>query len=252
MEGKKQAVEALYAPLRHIEVVSVILRFVYPTEFGNISPPLISLLNLVPAEKETHPNHYLRYLSTLKDLADHYGRYYSSLQNLAKVDMGLWAAAHLSTHSEYASLADAMHKDEFFQEIRLKNLAEGLGSHWTKTYSQRLILARVLLNHDSILATLIASRAFESIVFGIISRSGIQLDDLGEDRDNLYYITKKITDRSALLNKLEVSASDLHAWRKCRNDTVHPKTGRPPMTSNRGQDFVCGVQKLYDNLPKLG
>lgn len=251
LHGKERAVEGLYAPLRHIEVVSVILRFTYPEEFGIISPPVISLLNLIPARSETHVKHYLRYLGVLADLANRYGRYQASLRSLARVDMGLWAAAHLSTDPGCAALAEGMYTDEFFQEIRLRNLAEGFGSHWSRTDAQRLILARVLLKHDFILAALIASRTFESVVYEIVSRAEIQVLQCDPNDDSLKSLISSIKAEPSLLNALGVLPYELDRWRRCRNDTVHPKTARTAMTLERTEGFARGVQKLYDNLPKL-
>jgi hypothetical protein len=130
---------------------------------------------------------------------------------------------------------------ELASEIR--DIVDKAGSEQTQ--------ARVLLKHDFILAALIASRSFESIIYKIISHSGIRLDDCGEDRDRLYRATKEIADRSELLDKLDVSTSDLHTWRKCRNDTVHPEMGQAPITISRAQGFVCGVQKLYNRLTNI-
>ena len=47
---KKGRVESLQNRVKYIEVVSVILRFVFPEEFGIISPPVIGLLNLAPGK----------------------------------------------------------------------------------------------------------------------------------------------------------------------------------------------------------
>jgi hypothetical protein len=238
----------LYAQIRHIEVVSVILRFTFPQEFGIISPRVVSLLNLVPVESETHPEHYLRYLRALRDLSSRYSEGDPILRGLSKVDMGLWAAAHLSTDIRYDALAEEMHRDKFFQEIRLKHLAEGFGSQWTRTDAQRLILARVVLEHDFVLAALIASRAFESVVFEICSRAGLEPD---ANHHNLEYLIDKIKAKRTLPYRLEVSGKDLDEWRRCRNDTVHPESERGSITSKRARDFLRGVQKLYDNLDRI-
>lgn len=187
----------------------------------------------------------------LKDLSIRYAQNHPSLQALSKVDMALWAAAHLSTDVQCSSLAKEMNSDEFFQEVRLKNLARGFGSHWTRTDAQRLILSRVLLEHDFILAALIATRAFESIVFEIVARAAIQLDDFGESPDHLEYLIRKIKEKRLALFKLDVRGDELDKWRKCRNHTVHPKSLNNPMTLERARDFVRGVQKLHDNLSKL-
>jgi hypothetical protein len=50
--GKRRAIETLYEAFKHIEVVSVVLRFLCPEEFGILSPPVASLLNLSWAELE--------------------------------------------------------------------------------------------------------------------------------------------------------------------------------------------------------
>ena len=68
--AKRRAVQDLYDRLNHIEVVSVLLRFYCPPEFGIISPPVASLLNLVPCDP--HPRYYCRYLDVLDDLRRHY------------------------------------------------------------------------------------------------------------------------------------------------------------------------------------
>jgi hypothetical protein len=69
-DGKQILVAQLYDRLKHIEVVSVLLRFVFPDEFGILSPPVASLLGL-PYE-EDHIEYYLRYVSILGDFRMHF------------------------------------------------------------------------------------------------------------------------------------------------------------------------------------
>ena len=47
---RRKAICDLYEELRHIELVSIVLRFVEPVHFGMMSPPVTSLLNLPPGE----------------------------------------------------------------------------------------------------------------------------------------------------------------------------------------------------------
>jgi NOL1/NOP2/fmu family ribosome biogenesis protein len=247
LESKKRAITALYASIQHIEVVSVILRFTYPEGFGIISPPVVSLLNLVPTENETHPDHYVRYLRVLRDLSKKYSKEHPDFSILANVDMALWAAAHLSHHFQFDSLAEEMNRDAFFQEVRLKNLVKGFGSHWTKTEAHRLIFARTVLEYDFILSALIASRAFESIVAEIVSRAGTKSQYSSNRRIRLQYLIGKICVKPGLLQKLGISEENLNTWRKYRNRAVHPETADQPLTQKNARDLVRGVQKLFDN-----
>src|SRR5271165_4844124 len=153
----KKMVQSLQDRIKYIEVVSVALRFLFPEDFGIISPPVIGLLNLAlgtePAED------YLRYLSVLEKIRQHY----KGLERIADVDMALWVAAHLEW-TEYQGILEEMRKDRAFQEIRLTNMVEGLGRYWEPSERARLTLAEVLLNHDHVLAALIAAQCFESKV----------------------------------------------------------------------------------------
>ena len=70
---KNKAVSRLQKRVKHIEVVSIILRFIFPKEFGIISPPVIGLLNLVPGVPgKDNVGEYLRYLDVLGELRQHY------------------------------------------------------------------------------------------------------------------------------------------------------------------------------------
>ncbi len=128
VQAKQRAVQLLYDRIKHIEVVSVILRFLWPEHFGIISPPVVSILNLIPTGRENHPSHYLRYLQTLDVLRKRYG----GLEKVADVDMALWSAAHFAReiNHPYESLVKQMYRDEYFQELRLRNLLIGVRKHW--------------------------------------------------------------------------------------------------------------------------
>lgn len=135
---KEKIVKILYDRIKYIEVVSIILRFVFPEDFGIISPPVIGLLNLPPGRN--HEEQYLRYLSVLDQIKQHY----EGLEDIADIDMALWAAAHLD--SEYQAILEEMQDDQVFQEIRLRNMVDGLGRYWKRSERARLALAEVLLN----------------------------------------------------------------------------------------------------------
>ena len=60
-KDKRKVVEDLLVPIQQIEVVSIVLRFVFPEEFGIMSPPVLRLLNVAPGPDSVRQ--YLRYLA---------------------------------------------------------------------------------------------------------------------------------------------------------------------------------------------
>ena len=228
-EEKENAVSTLQERVKHIEVVSIILRFLFPEEFGIMSPPVTNLLNLVSLR--SHEEQYLRYLSVLEDFRQHYG-----LERIADVDMALWVAAHRDL-TGYGALSEEMHRDEHFQKVRLKNMVEGLGRHWERTERARLTLAEVLLEQDHVLAALVAARCFESWV----------KEKAREKRITTYRRGRK-GELHDLVQKLEKQTSDvppsvsLDELRKYRISAVHHF--EPPISKNDARKLVTGVQEL--------
>ena len=80
---EKAAVDRLLEVFRHIEPVSVVLRFVDPRNFGILSPPVEKLLEMGPAHKPREK--YRRYVKDLRTLRDERG-----FATAAEVDMALW------------------------------------------------------------------------------------------------------------------------------------------------------------------
>jgi hypothetical protein len=156
----------LYERLQHIEVVSVIMRFTVPQEFGIISPPVAHLLALPP--ERDHVAYLLGYESILKAFREHYEKAW----RVADVDMTLWSAAHLQT--EYPGLAEEMYRDEFFQEARLGNLLGGLGKYYRQTRGNQIILAKAMLKTDYNLAAVIAGKVHDAL------RKHVTLDEFAK------------------------------------------------------------------------
>ena len=150
-QKKQEAIRLLYDRLRHIEVVSVVLRFLCPEEFGILSPPVMNLVNLPRARN--HVELYCRYLSILTNIRDHYGEF----KRVADFDMALWAAAHLDS-TRHRIIWNQMLHDPYFQEILLSNLLEGFGRSWGQSDRERLMLAKILLDYDYMLAALDCSQ----------------------------------------------------------------------------------------------
>lgn len=152
--SRSRAISALQGRLKHMEVVSVILRFWCPDNFAIISPPVKSILALAPAKY--HPNDYKRYLAALTELKDVHG-----FKRLADVDLALWSASHLNEEDDCRDLTRQMNLDIHFLTLRLDNLLYGLGTGMQGKPLQQFCLASALCDKDPLTAGLVVSRACE-------------------------------------------------------------------------------------------
>lgn len=233
-KARAQGVRVLYDRLKHIEVVSVVLRFLHPEEFGIISPPVVSLLGLVPADD--HVDTYLRYTAVLRGLADHY----KVLLRVADVDMALWSAALLSLEPEFAGPTTEMNADAHFQEIRLRNVAAGFGRHSRWSDAERIVLARVLAEHDHLTAALLAARVLEGLLYEISGRSGIRaLPRKGQSEAGS--LARGLDGRPEVL-RLGVEAGTLPRLWNWRNEAIH---GEPGITRTHARSLVQEVSELW-------
>jgi hypothetical protein len=239
---KREAIKLLYERIKHIEVVSVILRFLCPEQFGIISPPVVAILNLVPKVGEEHVDHYLRYTGQLLDMVTHYKKV---LPGAADVDMALWSAAHLRLDTKYKPLADDMRADEYFQEARLRNLLEGLGLYGLENNQQRLLFARSLVDRDYLSAAAIAARVFEGVLDAIGRRLGIDKWKLprGPNESATGALVHNL-DRREEIRELGVKPGDLATWWDCRDGAIHPDRG---ISKENAEKFVRSVDRLWRN-----
>jgi hypothetical protein len=222
MKNRQRAIEVLFDRLHHIEVVSVLLRFILPEYFGIISPPVTFLLNL--PHVQDHVSYYMNYLQVLQLLGDHY-----YLPRIADVDMALWSAAH--SQKEFPGIAENMYQDEYFQEMRLRNVFEAFGGLHTpapegdiekRRLIQHLLIARAFLSYDHVLAALICGRSCESLIDLMCIRWGIPRGVSkayeGEVRNRL----RKMGQHEEL-KELGLSLGALNSLWDWRNRAVHPE-----------------------------
>jgi len=238
---KRRLVIDLWERLKHIEVVSVLLRFARPDEFGIISPPVVALLSLTPITGEDYVDHYMRYLSVLRKLMRHYSE--SGLNRAADIDMALWSAAHLSLEQNYADLAENMRTDKYFQRVRLENMLRGFGESWGSSDREQLVLARTILKHDAGLAALIAGKCYGTILQEVAKRAGAASGSYDQEKDTLAFLEDKLARRPRIMTALTVTRDDLRRWRQSRNDAIHTKA-EFPITKDRARDLIRGVEQL--------
>jgi hypothetical protein len=231
-KGKQTAVESLHNVLKNIEIVSVVLRFMCPEAFGIISAPVTSFLCFFPPPGPV--DYYLHYLKVLKGFVEHY----RVLNRVADIDMALWSAAHLSLDPAYASLSEEMRNDEYLQEVRLANLIAGLGRFWRRSEMQRIVFARVLVEHDYVLGSVIAARVYESVLREMMEYFGL-LKGVFEKID--LTLVRELGRRSEIVS-LGLRPSELEALWRLRSKAVH---GNSDFTEKKAELFVQGVQEVW-------
>ncbi|MGH7844422.1 MAG: hypothetical protein ACREQW_04520 [Candidatus Binatia bacterium] len=148
--------------------------------------------------------------------------------------MAIWAAAHLSFAEGYEVTAEKMHQDEFFQELIIDNLLGGgrlsfKAARGDRLLWRRLLLARVLVKHDHVIAAQIAGRVYEELLRVFGKRCGLHV--IGK---KLWEIEEELGEQPEL-QRFGVTAADLNRWRDWRNESAHvEKTIR----ENNARQFV--------------
>jgi hypothetical protein len=238
-QGKRAAVKSLHEAIKNIEIVSVILRFMCPDVFGIFSPPVASFLHVSPLPSPIET--YLMYLNVLKSFVEHY----KVLKRVADIDMAMWSAAHLVHDPAYASLKEEMYGDEFFHDIRLRNLVKGLEGFWRRTGMQRLIFARVFLERDYVLAAVIVARVYEPVLREMMEYYGL-LKSVSQKID---LASVQQLERRSEIESLGFRQGELAALWKLRNKAVH---GDLDFTPKKAGLFVQGVEQVWQAWRKRG
>jgi hypothetical protein len=150
---ESEVIASLYEVFRSIELVSIILRFIKPEQYGIISPPVERILEVRRGSdaKET----YVNYLADLRRIKAHYG-----FARVADADMALWVV-HEKCYGEPKDpdVIQAYHADAFLLQLRAKNLMDHFFDEYT--YAE---LARALARFKPKLAAQIGGIAFEQMV----------------------------------------------------------------------------------------
>ena len=245
-DQRRKVICSLLEELRHIEVVSIVLRFVDPDHFGIMSPPVTTLLNLPSAD--SHEDRYIKYLKLLDELRQYPDITSPTLLRIADVDMALWSAAFFLYTSDYQAIVDEMRDDARFQKLRLQNGLDGL--HGTLGSSrQRIVFARLLLHHDHDCAAVIAARAFEGLLDQIADVYSLSVAVPKRQRNR--ELIKNIENKSTTLHALNLQDRELSdMWMNHRNAAVHP--GEKPLSKKEAEELVAFVERLSDGVTRVG
>ncbi len=226
--GQREIVDGLLDIFRHIEPVSVVLRFVNPKNYGILSPPVEKLLEIGPARDPR--DKYLRYVGHLQKLRNKCG-----FKTAAEVDMALWVLSKAveATKSdsdrigdvapEYKTWADKFRDDETLRSIRVGNLAGSLFDVGTMAELAEALASTapgIEESNQLVLAAQIAGIEFEKAVMKLACKFSIGCDD-GRGRPLLGQAVDELIARDCSRNEWERAV-------KTRNRAIH----RDDLTGN--------------------
>jgi hypothetical protein len=215
----KALIEGLFAVLKNIEVVSCLLRFVEPANYAIMSPPVENLLS---TRGSTPTGKYFNYLADLHELKDAYG-----FERIADVDMALWALARILSAEDlkrqypYSEAYEAYKKtSNRVKTLMARNALAGVYDN------EPIVVARLFLDTDPILAGMIAGRLLELALNSLCRANGITLKKQKDGKLTEKAVGEKLRD---LKDKRIISTGEENeldrAW-EVRCACTHPLEGR--------------------------
>jgi len=234
-EYEQKFITNLLSAFRSIELVSIILRFIKPTSFGILSPPVERVLDVRRGSNAVET--YLNYLNNLRSIRDNDD--YEGIHHAAEADMALWVLHEkcFSSSAEGQTIREEYENDEFMLRLRTKNLV-GPITHLPYT---RLAQALETVRND--LAGLIACYVFEQNIQKLARENGISLRETNEGRQMVYKSMGQIIED--LYRKKIITVETRGKWnrlREIRNKVFHAKIDTP--SSKEIQDLVKEILQM--------
>ena len=222
-EREEYIVDQLLGIFRHIEPVSVVMRFIKPDDYGILSYPVEKILEVSPSPQPREK--YLQYVEDLRLLKGEHG-----FDRVADVDMALWTLQQVMNASqsnsgwlervvpEHKKWRNEFLNDKLLREIRVRNLTRSLfGSLSLADIAEALIPAHRVQGEPDEDQIVLAGR-----IAGIELERAIKAWAMKGERE----FTKG--DRWSLreaVNRLPVPSQELRQWHEAvdlRNRAVHP------------------------------
>jgi hypothetical protein len=247
-EGKKKTISELYKLFLHIEVVSVILRFIDPQNYAIISPPVEKFFSLQP--KDDHIEYYINYLNLLKKTSKHF----QLPDKLADVDMALWCLSFIQEDwgneefrakwidSDRSIIELILHRyrtDRFFKKTRLTEvLLQAYRDIEEDACDPNRIFLADCLDAEEIdpeLAMITVAFCFENLLWKLIEETG-KPEEFRVLRPRQKWINKlrgiRIFETYPIFNRcLDLRDRAVHPWLKNLNALER-------------EEFIDSVEKL--------
>lgn len=232
-ENEKQAIQELLNDLKHIELASIVLRFVRPDQYGILSPPVQRILNVGWGSDAAET--YVNYLYNLREIRKKIG-----FSRAADVDMALWVlhAKVFGGEPGGREFREYYDNDEDILKIRAENI---LGPFQKIPL---LPLAKAMERKQSNLAAVAACYLFEIAVrekakkVGGVYEGGVRLSDVLKD----------------LRGRLGIEGSVLRHWKDLKQirDNLFHRNIKP--ARSQIQELLKEIEEIQMSLPgiKLG
>lgn len=215
MPKDREVIGKLFDLLMNIEIVSCVLRFIDPQNYGILSPPVENILDVRGRHKIVR---YLNYLGHLEELKNEY-----NFKRIADVDMALWSLAnilnysYLRHHSVYSKIYD-----EYKQTANLVKKIMANNALAQLKEEEPLYKAELFLDTDHVVAGLIAGRELDLFVKNLCTKYGINLKKRKKTGElvprTIYELTDKLAEEKRIFKEDQI---EIEEWWKLRCGITH-------------------------------
>jgi len=231
----EKVIDLLYDLVKNIEIVSCILRFVDPGNYGIISPPVE---NILCTRGKHQIEIYINFLNELEILKEEF-----EFERIADVEMSLWALANLINN-------DFFQNDPIFNEIihtyeQTANAVKKImaDNSLEKLKNEKpLFKAELFWTSDYELAGIIAGRELE-----LFTREKCNAISNKKNKPRKKYI---FSERVKQLKNNKIISKEgkelIDKWWEYRGKLVHDKEPKP--SKNDVKKMIEGMSDLFRNI----
>lgn len=197
----KDVIGKLFELLKNIEIVSCVLRFIDPENYGILSPPVENILN-IKGKHQTEK--YLNYLSDLEELKEEY-----DFERIADVDMTLWALANIINYSmlRYHPVYSNIY-EEYEQTANPVKIIMARNSLEQIKKEKPLYKAELFLDSDFVTSGLIAGRELDLFTKELCDNNGIKRVERTRGRNYRYLSIPELAEKLAIIKIITKEEED--------------------------------------------
>jgi hypothetical protein len=227
-KNEHEIIADLLDVFKSIELVSIILRFINPTYYGIISPPVERVLDVRRGSDAVET--YLNYVRNLREIAEHFG-----FKQAADIDVALWIL-HEKCFGQFRDreIELAYKNDPVFLRIRAKNLVLPLAN------LSRVRLAEALPREMQDIAALITCKEFEKQIRKLANLLTLEVAD-----QSLEQVIDRLFEDG---HTSQTTKENWHALRRVRNRFFHYDKPPTELDSANFMREVIEIQRRLDAL----
>lgn len=223
----------LFKIFKHIELVSIILRFVCPEHYGIYSPPVCKILN--PPRGKDYTEEYLNYIKKLREWRDIY-----ELRKAAYTDMFLWA---LEEHSRFPDEKKDPTLTKMYVEIFSRSREGNPSITNILNFSDFEKACAYLESGDYDTAAKWAGISFESTIREIYQRHNYKIKIENENKRYIPLGTLILKISEVLIDS-EEEKKEIFETKELRNEAMHPSGKK--FTKEEVEKMINTIEMLKD------